>query len=148
MICTFIGPRFCDREALYPVLKKEIENLIASGVDVFYSGGYGAFDLLALRVVGELKAVYPHIQNILVFAYLTEKHISQYRDILIAHNAESIYPFENTPLPRYAIIKRNEWMIKESDFVISGTKIYCGGSGVSFEYAEKSEKKIIFVINY
>ncbi len=145
MICTFCGHSICNKDDIYPKLKTKIEKLIIAGVSTFYSGGYGCFDMVALRVIGELKKEYPHIRNILVFAYLSESHISQYRDILINCNAESIYPFESKILPRFAIIKRNEWMVDNSDYLISETKNHFGGSGKTLEYAQRKHKKIIFL---
>ncbi len=145
MICTFCGNSCCNTAELYPVMKIEVERLILSGVVVFYSGGYGAFDMLALRVVGELKAKYPHIKNILVFAYLSELHTSKYRDALYSCNAESLYPFEIKIPPRLAIIKRNEWMVARCDFVISGTKHLFGGCGKTLEFAKRKNKTIIYI---
>ncbi|MFI3165118.1 MAG: SLOG family protein [Bacillota bacterium] len=145
MICTFCGHSDCNTSELYPKIKKEVEKLIVHGVATFYSGGYGGFDMLALKVVSELQEKYPHIQNILVFAYLSEEHTSKYRDILSRYHAESIYPFDKKILPRFAIIKRNQWMIKNSDFVISATKFHLGGCGLSLEYAQKLQKNIIYI---
>lgn len=145
MICTFIGHSWCNKSEIYLSMKNEVEKLILQGVTTFYSGGYGAFDMLALQVVSELQEKYPHIQNILVFAYLSEDHTSKYRDILSQYHAESIYPFDKKVLPRFAIIKRNQWMIKNSDFIISGTKSYLGGCGLTLEYAQKLQKNIIYI---
>ena len=56
----------------------------------------------------------------------------------------SVYPdLENTP-PRFAIIKRNEWMIDKSDFLIAYVKNSFGGANKTLSYAKKRRKiKII-----
>ena len=67
------------------------------------------------------KAVYPHITAILVLAYLNrETDTSRYDDTTYP-------PLENVP-PRYAIVRRNEWMVRESDVVISGVTHGWGGA--------------------
>ena len=58
---------------------------------------------------------------------------------------ESIYPdIEKTP-PRFAIVKRNEWMINNSDFLIAYVEHNWGGAAKTLEYAKK--KKHIKTIN-
>lgn len=145
MICTFCGHSDCNTADLYADLKIQVESLINLGVNIFYSGGYGSFDFLALRVVSELKKQYSHIQNTLVFPYRDEKFISKYTDILNYYDADSLYPFEKHILPRYAIITRNKWMVNASDFVISQSKLYLGGCVITLEYAQLKNKNIIYI---
>ena len=55
----------------------------------------------------------------------------------------SIYPpLENVPL-RYAISRRNEWMVNEADLVIAYIKNTYGGAYKSFLYAKKKGKTVI-----
>ena len=82
------------------------------------------------------KAVYPHITIILVLAYLNQKiDTSRYDDTTYP-------PLENVP-PRYAIVRRNEWMVRESDVVISGVTHGWGGAAKTLDYARRKQK-IIF----
>ena len=54
-----------------------------------------------------------------------------------------IYPeIEKTP-PRFAILKRNFWMINKADLVIAYVKHSWGGAAKSFNYAKKLNKKFI-----
>lgn len=58
---------------------------------------------------------------------------------------DTIYPnIENVP-PRFAIIKRNEWMVNNSDFLIAYVENRFGGARKTLQYAEK--KKNIKIIN-
>ena len=50
-------------------------------------------------------------------------------------------PLEKVP-PRYAIMKRNEWMVCESDVVISGVTHSWGGAAKTLEFAQKKGKVI------
>lgn len=55
----------------------------------------------------------------------------------------SIYPpIENTP-PKFAILKRNEWMMRNADMVIAYVKHDYGGAYKSLQIAKREKKKII-----
>ena len=103
---------FCGHSKIYPSgdyakwLDIILPSLIEGGAATFYLGGYGAFDSLAAAAVRRQKAVYPHIMSILVLAYLNrETDVSLY-------DGTTYPPLENVP-PRYAIVRRNEWMVRE-----------------------------------
>ena len=55
----------------------------------------------------------------------------------------SVYPpIEKTPY-RFAINKRNEWMIDNSDLIISYVKYNHGGAYNAIRHARKKKKRII-----
>ena len=113
-----------------------LPSLIEGGASTFYLGGYGDFDSLAAAAVRRQKAVYPHVVLILVLAYLN-------REIDASRYDGTTYPpLENVP-PRYAIVRRNEWMVRESDVVISGVTHDWGGAAKTLDYARRRQK-IIF----
>lgn len=113
-----------------------LPSLIEGGADRFYLGGYGAFDNLAAAAVRRQKKIYPHIEMILVLAYLN-------RDIGADRYDSTTYPpLEKVP-PQYAIVKRNEWMVCESDVVISGVTHNWGGAAKTLEFAQR-KRKVIF----
>ena len=117
-------------------LYKVVKDVIILGGDTFYLGGYGTFDYIAKQVVWELKEEYPHIESLLVIPYLDKKYDLEKYD-------SSIYPsLENVP-KRFAISKRNEWMVKESHMVISYVTHSWGGAAITMEYAKKKKKTII-----
>lgn len=102
----------------------------------FYLGGYGAFDSLAAAAVRRQKETYPHIEMILVLAYLDRK-------IDTSHYDSTTYPpLEKVPR-RYAIVKRNEWMVSESDVVISGVMHDWDGAAKTLAFAQKKRKVIL-----
>ena len=113
-----------------------LPSLIEGGAATFYLGGYGAFDRLAAAAVKRQKAVYPHIMSILVLAYLNQE-----TDVSL-YDGTTYPPLENVP-PRYAIVRRTEWMVRESDVVISGVTHGWGGAARTLDYARRRQK-IIF----
>lgn len=133
---------FCGHSKIDPIndfskwLDSILPSLIEDGAVTFYLGGYGYFDSLAAEAVKRQKIIYPHIESILVLPYLNKKFdVSDYDS--------STYPLlEKTP-SRYAIVKRNQWMVCESDVVISGVIYNWGGAAKTLEFA-KRKKKVIF----
>ena len=130
---------FCGHSKIYQTgdfsrwLDIILPSLIEGGASTFYLGGYGDFDSLAAAAVRRQKAVYPHIT---ASRYLNrETDTSRYDDTTYP-------PLENVP-PRYAIVKRNEWMVRESDVVISGVTHGWGGAAKTLDYARRKQK-IIF----
>ena len=57
--------------------------------------------------------LYPHITALLVLAYLNREVDTS------SYDSTTYPPLENVP-SRYAVVKRNGWMVWESDVVISG----------------------------
>ena len=55
----------------------------------------------------------------------------------------SVYPpIENVPM-RFAINKRNEWMINQADLVIAYVDHTFGGAYKTLQYAKRKKKQII-----
>lgn len=145
-ICCFAGhARLSEEEKVKIKLKKEIINLIEKeNVTTFYSGGKGDFDWLCARTVDELRKDYPFIKSYLARAYLP-KEKDDYEEYLIEKYFDStVYPdIEKVP-QRFAIIKRNEWVVNNSNFLIAYVEHDWGGAYKTLEYAEKRRKiKII-----
>lgn len=117
-------------------LSSTVEDLIKQGADTFLLGGYGNFDMMSAHIVYQLKQKYPYIKSILIIPYLNKEYNTDYYD-------ETEYPpIEKVPM-RYAIIKRNEWMIDQSDTVISYVKHDRGGAYKTLQYANKKRKTVI-----
>lgn len=82
------------------------------------------------------KKTYPHIELILVLAYLD-------RDIDTSYYDDSTYPpLERVPR-RYAILRRNEWMVSASDVVVSGVTHSWGGAARTLEFAQRKNKVVL-----
>ena len=110
--CTFIGHRDCSQE-VEKLLCVVIENLITKeDVNEFYVGTNGNFDYYVYRVLLQLKKQYDIKINV-VISYLNNKKNSCYD-----YN-ETIYPVGLERIPkRFAIKKSNEFMIKNSEYLV------------------------------
>lgn len=137
MTCTFFGHRDCP-DTVYPKLQSCIEHLIiAQNVDRFYVGHQGRFDTLALKALRELKWQYSEISYHVVLAYLPQKQLAYDPE-------ETIYPegLETVP-PRFAIERRNRWMVDHSDFVVAALHRDFGGAAIAVQYAKTRGKVVI-----
>jgi len=56
-----------------------------------------------------------------------------------------VYPPIENALPRFAISKRNEWMVEQADVVVSGVDHDWGGAATTLQYAQRKKKRIISV---
>lgn len=137
MTVSFCGHRHTqDTPELRAWLAAIVEKLIAEGADTFYLGGYGDFDRIAAPVVWTLKQKYPQIESVLVLPYLGR-----------AVNAErydrTMYPeIEGGPM-RFAITKRNQWLVDNSDVLIAHVVLDSGGAAAARRYAMGRKKRVI-----
>lgn len=137
--CCFIG----HREVLHDIranLTAQIEKLIIDGLaDNFLVGNHGAFDSMVYSVLKELHKKYPHITYSAVLAYLPNKYIKE------KYGDNTIYPDALEFVPkRFAILKRNEWMVKNSSFMICYVYKTVGNS---IKLVDMASKKGLEVIN-
>ena len=142
IICCFFG----HREVMHnirPKLIAIIENLITeTGVTEFYVGHQGQFDSMVYSVLKELKVMYPHIRYIVVLAYMPDSYIKE------VYGEDTLFPdgLESVP-KKYAISKRNDWMIQHSDYAVCYVHKITGGAAKFREKAEKRRLQIIDVLN-
>lgn len=136
-VVTFCGHgEFYGEEAVVRWLRETVEDLIRRGADDFLLGGYGGFDACAASVVWELKKKYPAIRSTLVLPYLDRAvDASKYDGTLYP-------PLEKVPR-RFAISKRNEYMVNEADVVVAYVTHGWGGAATTLAYAKRKKKEII-----
>ena len=144
MIITFCGHGEIhnEREELQDKVMSAI-NDYAKGDDVtFYLGGYGTFDWIALRCCKAYKETHPKSQLLFISPYYGEEYFES-KEMYIKECDDIVYPeVEKTP-KRFAISKRNEWMIKNADYVIAFVDHSWGGAVKALEYAVKHKKLFI-----
>jgi hypothetical protein len=139
-ICTFFGHRDAPesiRTKLHILLIDLIEN---KNVTRFYVGNQGRFDSMVLKELNELKKCYPYLDCFVVLAYMPGKKT----DDLFFKNINTIYPdgLETTP-PRYAISRRNRWMVLNADYVVTYV-IYSFGGAVQWKELAEKKGKIVY----
>lgn len=87
----------------------------------------------AEKIVSGKKVIFvtPYISEV----YLKNKYAGEYDEVLYAE-------IENVP-KKYAIVKRNQYMVRQSDFVIAYVTLKFGGAYEMLNYANKLGKKYI-----
>lgn len=137
MVVAFCGhSEIDDEKAVESWLHEVVGRLLKNGKVIFFLGGYGRFDCMAARVIHEHKQYETGIESVFVMPYLnTKMDLSLYDSTVFP-------PLENTP-PRFAILKRNQWMVDEADLIVAYVRHNWGGAAKTLEYAKKRRKKTI-----
>jgi uncharacterized phage-like protein YoqJ len=138
--CCFFGHREVTHN-IRDKLKAIIERLITEdGVTEFYVGNQGQFDSMVYSVLKELKAKYPNIRYTVVLAYMPNEHIKE------VYGEDTLFPdgLESVP-KKFAISKRNDWMIQQSSYAVCYVHKITGGASKFREKAEKKGLKIICI---
>ena len=143
MVITFCGHSNClfsdeEKEKLKLLLIKEIRK---NPTCKFYLGGYGDFDSLCLRTLRELKKEFQDIELIFITPYL-DKNYSKLELAKYYYDDVIFPPIESVPR-KFAILKRNEWMVEQADLVIAYVMYSWGGAVKTLEYAKRKKKRII-----
>ena len=144
MIVTFCGHRdFVETAEAENQLTMFLEKYARENVRlVCYNGGYGNFDYFAAKCVQRMQEQYSNIRNCLVLPYIDPPFLERI-EIFKNHFDETIYPpLESVPR-KYAIIRRNEWMVDSADIVIAYVTYSWGGAARTLEYARRKKKNII-----
>ena len=106
---------------------------------MFYVGHQGQFDAYVHSELKKLKQEYPQINYAVVLAYMPGKktEYEDYSDTMLPEGIESVHP-------HYAISWRNNWMLKQSDYVVTYITHSWGGAA---QHVKKAERRGIRVIN-
>ena len=137
MVCTFFGHRDAP-DFLKESIEREIIQLIKNeSVEMFFVGNNGNYDFLVQKVLSKLSQSMGGFEYYIVLSSLAERSLS-------GNQENTIFPeaLERVP-PRFAIAKRNEWLIKNSRFAIVYLKHKFSNSSKWVDRAEKKRLKII-----
>ena len=137
MICTFFGHKNAPA-SVKEILKDEILRLVDKGGVEFYVGNNGNFDYYVQEILLDISQKRSDVKFSVVISHLNESVMSKM-------DAFSLFPEGlEKALPRFAINKRNEWLIKKSDVAI----VYVKNTFTnSYKLMIKAAKKGIKVIN-
>ena len=138
--CCFFGHREVTHN-IRPKLTSISEKLITEeNVTEFYVGNQGQFDSMVYSVLKELKAKYPQIRYTVVLAYMQDEHIKE------LYGEDTLFPDGMESVPKkFAISKRNDWMIQQSEIAVCYVHKITGGAAKFREKAEKKGLKILCV---
>lgn len=131
MNCTFFGHRDVS-DAIKGDLEESILSLIETErIELFLVGNNGNFDFLVQEVLAGLKREGKDVRFRIVLSRLDEKALSM-------NQKETVFPeeLENT-IPKFAISKRNEWLIKNASVLIAFVKHRPSSSAVWVERAAR-----------
>ena len=140
MIITFFGHSNC---LFNDDIKKQLKNILLDEIIKnptckFYLGGYGDFDGLCLRTLKDLKNDFPDIELIFFTPYI-DKNYSKLEFATYHYDDVIFPPIESVPR-KFAISKRNEWMVDSANLVIAYVKYSWGGAAKTLEYAKRRKK--------
>lgn len=151
MTISFLGHSSIScKEKAETVVKEQLLNIIREDEHITcYNGGYGEFDDICARVCRELKKIHPHIELVYVTPYIRlsdQIKIKEMQDMGMCDS--SIYPpIEKVPF-KFAISKRNEWMVCNSDIIIAYVNRRHGGAYKSLQIAKRKKKKIVNIVDF
>ena len=138
MNCTFFGHKDTPLN-VKEKLKVAILDLVDNhGVKNFLVGNNGNFDSMAQRVLKEVIRSRDDVTFSIVLSRIDEKALTDNQEM-------TVFPeqLENV-LARFAISKRNDWLIKNSDFAITFVKYTCTNA---YKLMNKALKRGLFVVN-
>ena len=139
LACTFFGHSDCP-ETIRPNLQAVLIDLIVNqNIEMFYVGNQGQFDAIVRNVLRVLKMDYPSINYAVVLAYMPVKksEYEDHSDTMLPDGIEMVHP-------RYAISWRNNWMLRQSEYVVTYISRTWGGAA---QYAAKAKRLKKNVIN-
>ena len=151
MIISFAGHSFvASSGAVKEAVKEQIrKNTINETHVLCFLGGYGSFDEICACACRELKRENAGIELIYITPYMSLPMQQKIKEMkAYGLYDDSIYPpIENTP-KRFAISKRNAWMMASADLVIAYVNRNYGGAYQSIEVARRKGKKIINIFDF
>ena len=137
MVCTFFGHKDTPKEIEPPLRSTLIDLIENKKVNVFYVGNNGNFDTMVRRQLEDLSQTYP-VSYSVVLAYLpTEKN--KYNNLTNTIYPEGLETFSK----RFAISRRNKWMIQQSDIVVTHVTHSFGGAAQFKDVAKRMNKLTI-----
>ena len=139
LACTFFGHSDCP-ETIRPNLQAVLIDLIVNqNIEMFYVGNQGQFDAIVRNVLRGLKMDYPSINYAVVLAYMPVKksEYEDHSDTMLPDGIEMVHP-------HYAISWRNNWMLRQSEYVVTYITRTWGGAA---QYAAKAKRLKKNVIN-
>lgn len=141
--CCFAGHNETYGDEVKRKIKEIAIKLIEEeGVAEFWVGNYGGFDRCVALAIREVKKEYGHVKLVLVLPYLTkavsdykEEYYEKYDEIVVADMPEK------TPA-RLKIIKANEYMVDNCDFLVCNVEHPWGGAEKTVDCAKRKGREI------
>ena len=138
MVISFFGhANFSCNEQFFNNVVTELKEIIGDRQVEFFVGYYGNFERFGVSCAKEIKKYNLNAKITLVTPYLkNDLQIEDYID-------EVVYPEIESVPQKFAIIKRNEWVIDRSDLIIFYMQFTSKKTYDFYLYAKKKNKNII-----
>lgn len=142
MIISFIGNvGFCKTGEKEKVLLAFLEKAVADTHVCFYLRESSSFDDFAYGVCKKYKETHPNARLCFVTPYITESYQKKVLSKVRKKYDMVVYPeIEEKPL-RLALLYRNRWMMKTSDFTVA----HCRSKSTKYQ-ANKKRGKRVFIL--
>lgn len=138
MTCCFIGHKNTEMKVFARLLLTICDLIDKKDVDTFYVGHNGSFDRMAYNILKSLKEEdNASIDFSVVLAYLPAPDERPHYDYTIYPEGLELVP------KRFAISKRNQWMIDNSDYVVCHVTNTFTNAHKFRDYAKRKNKIII-----
>lgn len=138
MTCTFFGHRDAHESIKGSIKEAIIELVETESVTNFLVGNEGAFDRMVQSALSELKVLYPCIEYSIVLSSMPKKGEA---------SGNTIFPEEVAASPRkFAVDKRNRWMIKRAEYAVVYVVRITGGASKFANIARKKCKKVVEIL--
>lgn len=138
--CTFFGHRKIHGETALKIRDILIDLITNQNVDVFYVGNTGEFDKTVISELDYLSKIYS-FSYFVVLAYMpTSKDNYFYKSSVLPEGIEKVPR-------RFAIVYRNKWMIKQSDYVVTYVENTVGSNSAKFKELSKKQGKFVIEIS-
>ena len=139
-VFTFFGHRDCPGTIKLRLREALVDLMANHDVDMFFVGHQGQFDAYVHSTLKALKQEYPQINYAVVLAYMPGKktEYDDYSDTMLPEGIEFVHP-------HYAISWRNNWMLKQSDYVVTYVTLSYGGAAQFAEKARRTGKQMISI---
>ncbi|MBO5904045.1 MAG: hypothetical protein J6Q64_01555, partial [Clostridia bacterium] len=89
----------------------------------------------------KFKEAHPKAWLVFVTPYIDEKYIKSKTEFADAFDTIVYPPIENVP-KKFAIPRRNEWMVEQANIVIACVSHSFGGAYDTYKHAKKKGKRI------
>ena len=143
MIITFCGhAKFHKTEECEQKLLAFLEAKVGERSADIYLGGYGDFDEFAYICCKKYQKTHPNVSLLFITPYMTATYQQNYLKYQKTRYDGIIYPEIETVPPRFAISKRNQWMVEKADCVAVYIDHDWGGAYATYQYAKRKGKSI------
>lgn len=145
--CCFSGHRDLseeERASILPRLREAVETLIARGVTDFIAGGAYGFDAMAAQEVLYQRQFHP-IRLVLALPCPDQTKnwppsaVAEYESIRAQADEEQVL---SIAYHKGCMLKRNDWMVAHSAYLICYRKTLIGGTAYTVKQAAKAGLRI------